>query len=202
MEIAHHNMEITMYMNLNPDFWGIIHPNLPCDNAYYWRDENGELFTGLLDYGGAGAMNIASMWNMSFIMCEEGMLRKHEKGLIQCFVDEIRKGGGPESITFDEMMYQVKLSQGVFSAQAGGVVMQLYKNHSKDRWKEMTGRWDPTINERFSNRNYICSIINNLACWKHRKVYDHFVKWWKLNKSWFPDIDRKSFKMPPLAVKL
>jgi len=202
MEIAHHFMEIQTYLNINPEFWAVIHPNLPSDNAYYWRDEAGELLAGLLDYGGAGTMNVAAMWNMSFIMCEEGMLRKHEKGLLQYFVDEVRKGGGPESITFDEVMYQVKLSQGIFSAQAGGVVMQLLKNHSKDVWKEMSGRWDRRINERFSNRNYVCSITNNLACWKHRKVYDHFVKWWKANKSWFPDVDRKSFKMPALSIKL
>jgi len=202
LEIALYFNEIMMYQNVNPDFFALIHPNLPSDNAYYWRDEQGTLLTGLLDWGNACISNIAGMWNMSFVMCEEGMLREHETSLLQYFVDEVKKGGGPKGITMTEMFTQVKLGQGIFSAQAGGVVMQLYKNTPKAEWVTMTGRWDPKINDRFSNRNYICAIINNLACWKHRKVYTHFQKWVKANKSWFPEIDRKAFTMPPLNVKL
>merc|ERR1719188_1169244 len=54
------------YVSNSSDFQGIQHANLQSDNAYFWRDENGELDCGVFDFGGLSRGN---SYVMNFAGC-------------------------------------------------------------------------------------------------------------------------------------
>jgi hypothetical protein len=44
----------------DPDYQAYMHPNLNIDNAYWWRDENGVLDAGLIDWSGYSCKEVRS----------------------------------------------------------------------------------------------------------------------------------------------
>ena len=43
---------ISRYLYSDADYIGYAHPNANIDNAYWWRDDAGQLQCGLIDFGG------------------------------------------------------------------------------------------------------------------------------------------------------
>merc|ERR1712190_442223 len=76
------------YQNNRSDYVGASHVNLQADNAYFWKDEYGDLACGVLDWGGFARVPFC----LSFLGCLSGadpeLLLAHEEGIIRCFRDE------------------------------------------------------------------------------------------------------------------
>lgn len=82
-QIFVYNWKISSYCNDDPLYQGLIHPNLQCDNAYFWNDEEGTLHAGLFDWGGCGYMSYSGV----FLGCLTTMLPEiyleHEEKLFR-----------------------------------------------------------------------------------------------------------------------
>ena len=82
-------------MNVGPDYIAAMHANLQADNAFFWRDEYGQLDCGVLDWGGFSRMPFC----VNFLGCLSGadpeVLLAHEEGILRCFRDEYHRCGGP-----------------------------------------------------------------------------------------------------------
>lgn len=94
--------ETRAFMTANPDLIALCHWNANIDNAWFWRDDLGELHCGLMDWGHAGQMNLAfSLWG-----CLSGasldVWDHHLDELIDLFIAEFAAHGGP-AIAHDEM---------------------------------------------------------------------------------------------------
>lgn len=107
--VLEHEMAIRSYLNESADFITLCHWNMNLDNAWFWKDDSGELHAGLLDWGSVAQMNLAQAFYGMTCAAEAEFLNQHNRGLMELFVDEYRRSGGPK-IDVDELAFMYKLS--------------------------------------------------------------------------------------------
>lgn len=90
-----HKDAVIAYLLSDPDYAGLCHINLNVDNAWFWRDADGTLHAGLLDWGGAGQASLAQALSGMFMMPDPD----HHLGLVDrmtdLFITELAANGGP-----------------------------------------------------------------------------------------------------------
>jgi len=90
-----HQDAIKRYLHAQSDFIALCHWNANSDNAWYWRDEAGELQCGLLDWGSVGQMHVAmTLWGC-LSSAEQWLWQDHLDELLSLFVDEYHAAGSP-----------------------------------------------------------------------------------------------------------
>ena len=78
-----------------PDFIALCHWNANSDNAWYWRDDAGDLRCGLLDWGNVGQLHLAmALWGC-LSSAEPWLWRDHLDELLTRFVAGYAAAGGP-----------------------------------------------------------------------------------------------------------
>jgi len=101
LRIRAHEGEIQRYLLSNPDLVALCHWNAHIDNCWFWRDDDGALHCGLIDWGRAlwGALSAAhhDVWD------------DHLDDLLALFVSEYGRGGGPP-ITVEQLYLHLRLS--------------------------------------------------------------------------------------------
>ena len=87
--------EIKAFLNANRDHIALCHWNANIDNAYFWRDQSGEMQCGLMDWGRVGQMNVAlAIWG-ALSAAEIELWDNHLDDLLMLFVSEFEDAGGP-----------------------------------------------------------------------------------------------------------
>ena len=72
------------------------HWNANIDNAWYWRDERGDLACGLTDWGNVGQLNMVTAIQSSLVFAEPGFLIENLGQFFELFSKEFENaGGGP-----------------------------------------------------------------------------------------------------------
>ncbi|BBY31004.1 hypothetical protein [Mycolicibacterium sediminis] len=99
---------VSRELGAHPELVALCHWNANVDNAWFWRDADGTLRCGLLDWGGVGPMNVAmAVWG-AMSGAETAMWDDHLPELCAAFGDEfVRSGGG--SLDVDRMIRHVLL---------------------------------------------------------------------------------------------
>ncbi len=93
---ARHEQTIAALLSGDSDYVALCHWNANIDNAWFWRDSDGVLRCGLMDWGCVGEMNLGmALWG-AMSGAETGMWGSHLEELLQLFVGEYRRCGGPE----------------------------------------------------------------------------------------------------------
>jgi hypothetical protein len=90
-----HEYTIKRWLYSQPDMIVFCHWNANVDNAWFWRDEVGNLHCGLIDWGRVGQMNAASALWGSLSGAEKFIWDDHLGELLGLFVDEFHGAGGP-----------------------------------------------------------------------------------------------------------
>ena len=70
IEISKNLPAIVDYLHSDPDYIGYAHPNANIDNAYWWRDESGQLHCGLIDFGGYGCATVTQLLQSSLFSAD------------------------------------------------------------------------------------------------------------------------------------
>ncbi len=134
-------------LNTAEDFIALTHWNANLDNAWFWRDEKGQLQVGLIDWGNAGQINLArSFWGMA-CAAELDFLNTHRTTLMQNLVERFHEAGGPEvSVADFDEMYRLAIAVDAMAwmADAPSIIEANLPNFS-----EMTGREDPRLQSCF-----------------------------------------------------
>jgi len=91
------------------DYTGLCHVNLNVDNAWFWRDDAGELKAGLLDWGGAGQASLAQALSGMLMMPQPEKYIPLVNRVIDIFIDEWAKQGCPP-ISREELHFKYKAS--------------------------------------------------------------------------------------------
>lgn len=90
-----HQDAIKRLLHAREDFIALCHWNANADNAWFWRDEAGELHCGLIDWGSVGQMHVAmTLWGC-LSGAEHWLWRDHLDELLDLFVAAYREAGGP-----------------------------------------------------------------------------------------------------------
>lgn len=87
--------DIWRFVHSQPDLIALCHMNANIDNAWFWREPDGTLRSGLIDWGGVGQMSVASSIWGCVGAAEPEMHDRHLDELLDIFVAEYERAGGP-----------------------------------------------------------------------------------------------------------
>ena len=104
-----HKDEVLAYLLADVDYTGLCHINLNVDNAWFWRDEAGQLHAGLLDWGGAGQASLAQALSGMLMMPTPERHIEQVSRVIDIFIEECAKQGCPP-LERAELHFQYKAS--------------------------------------------------------------------------------------------
>lgn len=161
--VSAYQAEINWWCNRNSDYIAWTHGNLNVDNVYFFRDGEGKLDMGILDWGGAQASSVGSKLWWWLYCCEYDFLKTNIDDLLQIFIDSYRESGGP-ALDHEELKTQfilAALQQGVGLL---GAVPQIFRMCKKAEWATIESRKDPRIVEDVNGMNtlriYVGTFIN------------------------------------------
>lgn len=95
LRLAEHEGAVLGRLAADSDYVALCHWNANADNAWFWRDEDGALRCGLMDWGCVGQMNLGmALWG-AMSGAETELWDRHLDELLQLFVAEFHRCGGP-----------------------------------------------------------------------------------------------------------
>lgn len=83
------------FLHRQPDMLALCHMNANIDNAWFWRDPDGALHSGLIDWGSVGQMSVASSIWGCIGAAEPEMHDRHLDELLDLFIADYARAGGP-----------------------------------------------------------------------------------------------------------
>lgn len=87
--------DVWRFLHSQPDMIALCHMNANIDNAWFWRESDGELRAGLIDWGSAGQMSVASSIWGCIGAAEPELHDFHLDELLDTFISEYARAGGP-----------------------------------------------------------------------------------------------------------
>ncbi|CAE6967929.1 unnamed protein product [Symbiodinium sp. CCMP2456] len=178
-EIAKHSQEIAFYMQMIPEYYTLAHPNAQIDNAIFWRDGNGIMECGLIDWGGAMVgMPIPTILAGSWLGAEPDFMDEHEQKLVKCFANEYKEVTGV-NLDPDLLYMDYKLSQGYSLPGVCANVQWCTRLATREQWKGIKDRFDKQIDDVFLMRCYYVQIEFVLALLRTRSPYPLFLEFMK-----------------------
>ncbi|MCV7381758.1 hypothetical protein BST11_16020 [Mycobacterium alsense] len=167
--VACHEHAITRGLTADTDYVALCHWNANIDNAWFWRDDDGVLRCGLLDWGCVGQMNMGmAIWG-AMSGAETAMWDEHFDDLLDVFVAEVRRCGGP-LLDPDRLRRHTLLY-----AAAMGVAWLLDVPallHKRFGAAVPAGRKDPRIRDDEGVRAPLQMLSNLLSAWRRYRVGD------------------------------
>jgi hypothetical protein len=137
-----HKDAVIAYLHEDVDYTGLCHPNLNLDNAWFWRDAEGALKVGLIDWGGAGQMSIAQALSGMLMMPIPELHLKLVRQTIDAFIDEHERRGGLR-LDREKLLFHYKAS--VFSTAICTIiafVVDMLFQFSEEEYATMVDRFD------------------------------------------------------------
>lgn len=153
------------YQNNSSDYISVTHVNLQADNAWFWRDEYGNLDCGVLDWGGAQRVPFC----VRFLGCLSGAdpdcMIAHEAKVLKSFVDEYARCGGP-TLDLEEVLMRYHLAYITFVYDsASWLDKQVFRETPKEEFLKFTGIQDENFQNKFYTR---CGSMTVLyAYWQY-----------------------------------
>ena len=96
------------------------HWNANIDNAWYWRDERGDLACGLMDWGNVGQLNKVTAIQSSLVFAEPEFLIENLGQFFELFSKEFENaGGGPLDPVALELQFALQTIAGGAPVAAG-----------------------------------------------------------------------------------
>ena len=157
-------MAIRTYLNTASDCVALCHWNMNLDNAWFWKDGQGELNAGLLDWGSVGQMNLAQGLYGMTCAAEADFLNTHREDLLALFVDEYARSGGP-LLDVEELGFMYRLSVAVLGIAWILDAPSLIEAEIPD-FARLSGRKDPRLRENFLARAQLQLLVVFLNEWQ------------------------------------
>lgn len=177
-EMKNYVGEMNLYSMIMPEYLTLAHPNAQIDNAFYWKDAEGKVQAGLLDFGGISLGSMPNCMANGWIGAEAEMMDEHEEKLTKYFLDEYERAGGAK-LDYEDFYMHLKLAHGAvyFGCMANiGMLKRIIK---VDEWKDIKDRKDTRIDNLFLARCYMVQVELYMAMWRKRSPYKAFQKWLK-----------------------
>ncbi|TCM16138.1 hypothetical protein EDF56_108127 [Novosphingobium sp. PhB165] len=92
---AEQQEDIWRFLYSQPDMIALCHMNANIDNAWFWREPDGTLKSGLIDWGSVGQMSVASSIWGCIGAAEPETHDRYLDDLLALFIAEYARAGGP-----------------------------------------------------------------------------------------------------------
>jgi hypothetical protein len=161
---------IKRFLQSNPDYIALGHWNANVDNAWFQAGPDGQREAGLLDWGGAGRMNVAQTLFGVLCAAELDIWDRHKDELVRLFASEYHRSGGPR-LPIDDLHFQVRL----FIAMLGLAWMLDAPNLIEMQLPDlgtMRDRYDPRFRENFLARAQLHLMTVFLNAWQTERFGD------------------------------
>eukprot|EP00933_Yihiella_yeosuensis_P075883 TRINITY_DN8543_c0_g1_i1.p1 TRINITY_DN8543_c0_g1~~TRINITY_DN8543_c0_g1_i1.p1 ORF type:complete len:626 (+),score=125.16 TRINITY_DN8543_c0_g1_i1:98-1975(+) len=173
--------EMNYWCHSDSDYVALTHNNLNVDNAYFWRNEEGQLDLGVFDWGGMGSRSLGFKLWWWLYCCEFDIMKIHLDSFLDCMVETYHEAGGPkldrEVLRMQFILTALQQMFGLLSA-----VPQIFRMCSKKEWPSIKDRYDPRIGENIHGKSTlrlylqvmrtICHIVEE---WKADQVVESFT---------------------------
>lgn len=171
-----HESRIKRFLHANPDLIALIHWNANIDNAWFWRNANGHLECGLMDWGSVCQMNLGlALWG-ALSAAETTLWDDHLDELLRLFMDRFYQCGGPR-LTLSEFKLHLQLSVAMMGLawlmDAPALVLA-----QLPELDVVTSRVDPAFKANEMARTQLHMLTTYLNLWQSHdfgKVLDHFL---------------------------
>ena len=165
--IASHERSVLQRLATDSEYIALCHWNANIDNAWFWRDADG-LHCGLMDWGCVSQMNLGmAVWG-AMSGAENDMWDLHLDELLQHFVTEFQRYGGP-GIEPERLRRHTLL----YAAVMGVAWLLDVPALLRRRFKAIPdGRRDPLIRNDESVRAPLQMLGNLLLLWERHRVGD------------------------------
>jgi hypothetical protein len=157
---------ISRFLFSRPDMIALCHWNANIDNAWFWREPDGTLKCGLMDWGGVGQMHVCgSIWG-SISGAEPDLLDASLDELLDLYVAEYARAGGP---ALDRSEFGLHFDLGL--ATAGLASMMIAPRAILSEVPDpavAVDRYDPVFTANETARVQLKVMINFLNTWQRR----------------------------------
>jgi len=168
---------------------GLTHQNMNIDNAFFWRDEDGKVESGFIDWGRFRQENYTTGLFNGLTCCDlTDWLQENDRRLLQDFCDEYAKEHRPGLVTFEKMWehYMVNwcLNSLFLVNLADFGIYPSWHYTQPDGWKTIQDYKDPRVyNMPNCNCGWVAMLRQFAAAWKAKDLPAWWAKWRKENCS-------------------
>lgn len=180
MKLNAYAAESQYFFHHNEDYISLAHGNMNVDNAYFWRNEAGELELGVFDWGGMGARSLGfKLW--WWLYCADfEVLNANMDKFLDCLVSSYAEGGGPKlDKEVLRMMFVLASHTQMFGLLAA--IGQIYRMCPKKEFPNIKDRYDPKIAENINDKSTLRLYIQVMRTvtlihkeWQADKIMDDF----------------------------
>ena len=167
--VAHHEHTLARLLAADSDYVALCHWNANVDNAWFWRDTDGMLRCGLMDWGCVGQMNMGmAIWG-AMSGAETDMWDQHLDELLELFAAEVDSHGGP--VLDPERLRRHTL---LYAASMGVAWLLDVPALVRRRFgvTQLSSRTDPRIKDDESVRAPLQMLSNLLNLWETHRLGD------------------------------
>jgi hypothetical protein len=172
-----HEAAIKHYLRSRPEFIALCHWNANIDNAWFWRNAQGEFECGLMDWGHVSQMSFSmALWG-SLSGAETKLWNEHLDELLTLFAAELRGCGGP-AIDVEELKFHLHLHVALMGLAWLLDAPPLIQANVPDL-ATIENRFDPRFKANETARTTLQMMTTFLNLWQTRNfgaVLDRFVK--------------------------
>jgi hypothetical protein len=156
------------HLAANTDHIALCHWNANVDNAWFWRDDDGRLQCGLMDWGCVSQLNVGmALWG-ALSAAENALWDKHFDSLVALFAQEYAASGGPR-IDPGKLTAQVLQYAAIMGATWLLDVPGLIRARLGEPATAMS-RFDPAIKDDEGLRAPLQMLTNVLNLWQTRDI--------------------------------
>lgn len=165
--VAAHEDAIAYWLAADSDYVALCHWNANIDNAWFWRDADGVLQCGLLDWGCVGQLNLGmAIWG-ALSGAETDLWTEYLEELLTLFVGEVASRGGPRLDEDRLRRHTVLYAAAMGVAWLLDVPALLRKRYGAAM---PANRMDPRIKGDESVRAPLQMLSNLLTLWERHRV--------------------------------
>jgi len=182
MTLNAYKAELTYWRHADDDYVALTHQNMNVDNAYFWRDGQGQLDLGVFDWGNMGSRSLGNkLW--WWLYCGDyDALTENIGGYIDCLVTTYHEHGGPlldkELLRKQFIVTAIEQLQGLCAA-----VPQIMRMCPKKEWATIKDRYDPRVAENIDGKSTLRlylqvmrTIMRIVEEWEGDKVLERWIK--------------------------
>lgn len=166
LALHRHESAVRHFLHHDSRFVALCHWNTNIDNAWFWRDDDGGLHCGLLDWGMVRQMNVGyGLWGG---LSASGLdfLGRELDGLLRHYVDELNRHGGPR-VEPEELALHFNLSVALLGMALMLDTPALVTSRVPDI-ANASGPHDPLLRADPVSHGFLQVSINFLNLWERR----------------------------------
>jgi hypothetical protein len=152
----------------NPDFIAFAHWNANIDNCYFWRDANGVLQAGFMDWANAGQISVAQSISGAISGAETFVWNEHLDELLNVFIDEYALCGGPRLRLDDLRLHNLLIV--IVSGVAYSMAAPLAVERDIQDIAALESYRDDAFREHENARIQLHMMTKMLNVWQTRKL--------------------------------